>query len=1284
MSRSSTPGFPAGRHSAPHGNRARSFDYPQEELRDDEPYDPSLLTGPGQGGVGVFQAPRPSPGRGTPPTEPAPAAPMLVGDGTDIDSPFLDLFGGGPRPGATPSPGTPARRGPGREHRPVPHQPAPAPPAIEAQAPPAAIEAAPPAERAARTRVPHQQGDRSAATPTGERPAEAPQRAPRRIPTDLFPRDTGEPLTAREAAERARREATERAREASDRARREAAERARREAAEQAAADAARREAAEAAHREAVARAERDAAELAHREAVAQAEREAEQARLEAAEQSRREAAEQARRDAAETARRETAERGRREAADQARRENAGQSRRDTTLTPRPRPTPTPPTTAWPEPVEPAWPEDVEPAWPDPAEPIRAEAVVAPAGALAAEPARPAPADPDRPAPTDPGSRELATPRERAASRRTAATKPVRVRPPKIKFGDRDPSIELAITEIAGHLTFTPNTVTAWYWLPEVRWAFRPDAEREALLSAISEQYAGLAGFRLHLRRTTRPFPADEWARTIDAHTASPLPDVPGTPGWADHLVAAQQHLMSVNHAEGQTYLGVTFARRSLGDSLTERLLRAFGKGTADGERRKLGRTVEQFDEVLGSFGMRGRRVTAQELEWLLYRSVALCMAPPGALSPVTNGRWERGDLLALTEQVERYRTPYGTTVKLVNRMTGEERHVAVLAVGRMEPLEIPERHEPWLHFHERLPWPMEISTRVDILGSGDSFRNLEHRLRMIRSQQLDYAEHGIDAPPELERLAKRALVIGDEMTTGLPVDSARAHGWHRIAVGGRTREECMERARRLIQLYSRELRISLQHPKNQDWLAREFIPGEPIANTGYVRRMPVPLLAAALPQAASTVGDRRGDLIGRTAGTCRRPVFLDLHFPMEVRERSGLAVFVAEPGGGKSTLLGALGYLAARRGVQVTLLDPSGPLARLCAMPELKPYARVLNLTGSEPGTLAPYALIPTPLRSEFASGAAGDREFEIAVSNARAERRMLVQDICMMLVPPQVAREASTATLFRHAVRQVPAEETSTLDDVVTCLQGLDDDAGRELAHLLLDTAEMPLAMLFFGRPPEGLLGAGAALTVITMAGLRLPDLKIEREYWSAEEALALPMLHTAHRLAVRRCYGGSMSSRKLVGLDEAHFMEGWRSGRSFLVRLARDSRKWNLAALVASQNPKDILGLDVQNLVSTVFVGRIAEDTEIASEALRLLRVPVDDGYEATLASLSAVDTTSATRLGFREFVMRDVDGRVQKVRVDVSYVEGLLDHLDTTPAAVAQAAGILPTVLADLEA
>ena len=282
-------------------------------------------------------------------------------------------------------------------------------------------------------------------------------------------------------------------------------------------------------------------------------------------------------------------------------------------------------------------------------------------------------------------------------------------RSPRPEYKDKDPVAELVITEIAGHLTFTPTYVTAWYWLPEVRWAFRPDADREALIVAISEQYAGLAGFRLHLRRTSRPFAADEWARVLDQNTSRPLPDVPGAPSWGDHLVAAQRHLLSMNHAEGQTFLGISFARRTLGDTFAERFGRLFRRGSGDAERRRWARMVEQFDEVLGAFGMRGRRVTAAELEWLLYRSVALGMAPPSVLSGSAHGGWAQGDLLALTEQIERFRSPYGSTTRLMNRLTGEEKHVAVLTVGRMEPLEIPERHEPWLHFHERLPWPIEI-----------------------------------------------------------------------------------------------------------------------------------------------------------------------------------------------------------------------------------------------------------------------------------------------------------------------------------------------------------------------------------------------------------------------------------------------------------------------------------------------------------------------------------------------------------------------------------------------
>jgi hypothetical protein len=821
---------------------------------------------------------------------------------------------------------------------------------------------------------------------------------------------------------------------------------------------------------------------------------------------------------------------------------------------------------------------------------------------------------------------------------------------------DRDPVAELALTQVAGHLTFTAATVTAWYRLPEQVWAFRADPDREGLLATMAAQFAGLVGHRLHLRRTTRPFSVCGWDDGQRAANPAPLP--PGMP-WERHLSAAVNHLLAGAHTQGHTLLGVQFARRRISDTVG--WLR---RGRATAEATRLDERVRVFDDMLVGYGLGAVPATAEELAWLLYRSVGLGLDPP----PHIPGSLDPGDVLALTERVERYRDRYGATTRLVDRVTGQESHVAVLTVGRIEDQDIPQMHEPWLHLADQLPWPVETSSRVDILGPEATSRRINQQLLLIRSQQRDWRQHEMDVPQSLDRLAGRALDVSDEVDTGRPVDATRAHGWHRLAVTAPTEKQCLDRVAEMVRLYAQHSRIDLRHPKHQDRLAAEFIPGQPIANTGYLRRMPVGMFAAALPQAAAIVGDGRGDYIGHTAGAGRRVVMFDPHFPMQVRERSGLAVFVAEPGGGKSTLIGALGYLAARRGVQVTLLDPSGPLARLAEMPELAGHARVVNLAGAQTGTLAPYALVPTPRRCDYPDGPVGDAEHDTAVSTAQAERKSLVLDLCMMLLPPQTVRLPEPITALRSALRKVPADEDTALEDVIDQLN-FDGDAGdvdaKNVANLLGDAAELPLARLFFGHPPAGMLTTNAALTIITMAGLRLPDLGIEREYWSSEESLALPMLHLANRLAVRRCYGGDMHARKLVGLDEAHFMNDWPSGRAFLVRLGRDSRKWNIAGLVASQNPKDILGLDVQNLVSTVFVGRIAEDPEIAAEALRLLGVPVGVGYEQTLAALSQVAPDSTDRLGYREFVMRDVDGRVQKIVVDLTWAPDLLDRLNTTP-------------------
>jgi hypothetical protein len=86
-----------------------------------------------------------------------------------------------------------------------------------------------------------------------------------------------------------------------------------------------------------------------------------------------------------------------------------------------------------------------------------------------------------------------------------------------------------------------------------------------------------------------------------------------------------------------------------------------------------------------------------------------------------------------------------------------------------------------------------------------------------------------------------------------------------------------------------------------------------------------------------------------------------------------------------------------------------------------------------------------------------------------------------------------------------------------------------------------------------------------------------------------------------------------------------------------------------------------MDVANFIAAAFVGRI-EDEENAADGLRMLRVQTGVGYERVLSMLSPRQGNN--RPPYREFVMRDVDGRVDKVRVDLGHNPELLAILDTT--------------------
>jgi hypothetical protein len=392
-----------------------------------------------------------------------------------------------------------------------------------------------------------------------------------------------------------------------------------------------------------------------------------------------------------------------------------------------------------------------------------------------------------------------------------------------------------------------------------------------------------------------------------------------------------------------------------------------------------------------------------------------------------------------------------------------------------------------------------------------------------------------------------------------------------------------------------------------------------------------------------------------------------DTHYATEEKETSGLVPVVGGLGAGKSVLLGQVTYEAVRRGIPSVVLDPSGPLARLTELPELRDVAEHLDLTTAASGTLNPFAVVARPNPAAFGTDDNGDAFAEAEVLAAQ-DRKLLALDVVRMLLPPSLDAIPATSLVVSDAVRATRGEPTASLWDVVAHLEQQVDPHGRVVANYLRDMAELPLARLLFPSVGPVQDRLDATLTVLTMPGLVLPPRSVARDHWSTSEQLAVPLLHLASWYATRAVYGRSMQTRKLVALDETHFLGEWSAGRALFTRLGRDSRKWNTCVLAASQNPSDVLGMDVANFMSAAFVGRI-EDEDAARDGLRMLRVSTGVGYERALANLSAGRRAdgaggSGGSAGFREFVMRDVDGHVDKIRVDLTANPALLEALNTT--------------------
>ena len=840
----------------------------------------------------------------------------------------------------------------------------------------------------------------------------------------------------------------------------------------------------------------------------------------------------------------------------------------------------------------------------------------------------------------------------------------------------------IAARSIDGHLVRNGLEVYAWYRLAPQRWSFRSDAQRQDLIHAIAGQYAELQGRWLHLRVTARPYPIRMWAEAHVRNAVGRLPDTPSALSFDDYMIGEQQQLLGHSMAEKEVYLGVQVQTRSMVDRLVERatpVLRRVFPTAVDAELVAIDAEVEHLDGVISVAGLEGRPVTAGEMSWLMHRSCSLGLPAPRNLPAVPGASWEPEDLASFTDAADFHTEPYAPTLTVRGRTgsnAGITRQVVVLTVGQMHGLQIPEIDDPWVQRSDRLPAAVEWSARIYIRRPEEVAGELQRQMNKVRSQVRHYTdEHDLEPPQSLVRQASRVLEIDDEMTSGFTALGTRVRSWWRVAVSGPTERDALRLAQQLLDLY--KPKIAIEHPEGQYALAREFIPGEPLSSGAYLRRGSVIWAASAVPTATAEVGDRRGILLGETCTATRRPVAWDPWMAQEIRDSSGLTALVAGLGAGKSFLGGGIVYKTLRSGAYWTLLDPSGPLAKLCELPELRPYARPINLLNAQPGILNPYRVVAEPELVHFLDEDDPDRAWRREKALTAATRRRLVLDVLTGVLPFEVARMAKTRIVLLRAVRAVGGRPDAHPGQVFDMLRR-DPTEHHEHAIVVADFLDEMRERMSLLIPEKGADPYTEVrddrLTVLTMSGLTLPKDNVGREHWTDAESLGVELLNLAAWLTQRSIYERPRDQRKGVWIDEAFFLSEVPTGRVLMNRFARDSRKWNVRVLLSSQIPADFLKIQgFVSLLDSVFVGRL-DDGPAQSDALRLLKVPVGAGYEQVVASLGrrpGGDRPDTERdRSPRQFIFADGAGGVERIRVDFSgaHLQHLCAALDTTPDAL----------------
>ena len=216
-------------------------------------------------------------------------------------------------------------------------------------------------------------------------------------------------------------------------------------------------------------------------------------------------------------------------------------------------------------------------------------------------------------------------------------------------------------------------------------------------------------------------------------------------------------------------------------------------------ELSALASEVGHLDELVAGSGLDAVPATGDDVAWLMHRSCSLGLPAPRTIAAdeqLTAGRpkTSRRSPTASTCSRSPTRRRCGSSAGCARRRS--QRNVAVLTVGLMDGLRIPEVDDPWMQHSDRLPFPVEWSARIYVRRPEEVTGELQRQMGKVRSQIRHYThDHDLDPPMSLARQADRVLEVEDELTSGLTQLNTRLYGWWRIAVSGKRRGRGASRA---------------------------------------------------------------------------------------------------------------------------------------------------------------------------------------------------------------------------------------------------------------------------------------------------------------------------------------------------------------------------------------------------------------------------------------------------------------------------------------------------------